>query len=164
LIRHRILEGIDQLRPLRGLLPRRRGCRNTFWPTHIDPKTYQGARRIAFTHSQTREADAPYCSRKILVSAALLYLALRKVDFYELVALQRRQPGLDRFRHRGVVLQIFVGVLAGARSGEAARRSEPAAMRYNVIGRSSIRRCRPRSAATRCGYGWSRRAGWRAAT
>ena len=39
-------------------------------------------------------------------------------------------------------------------------------MRYNLIGRSSIRRCRPRSAATRCGCGSLTRAGagWRSAT
>jgi uncharacterized membrane protein YbhN (UPF0104 family) len=74
---------------------------------------------------------------KILISAALLYLALRKVDFYELASrFNVASLGWIGLAIAVVFLQIFVGVLrwrvvsaeCGAPLGTAQ------AMRYNVIG------------------------------
>ena len=74
---------------------------------------------------------------KILISAALLYLALRKVDFYELASrFNVASLGWIGLAIAVMFLQIFVGVLrwrevsaeCGAPLGTAQ------AMRYNVIG------------------------------
>lgn len=74
---------------------------------------------------------------KILISAALLYLALRKVDFYELASrFDVASLGWIGLAIAMMFLQIFVGVLrwreisaeCGAPLGTAQ------AMRYNVIG------------------------------
>ncbi len=74
---------------------------------------------------------------KILISAALLYLALRKVDFYELASrFNVASLGWIGLAIAVTFLQIFVGVLrwreisaeCGAPLGTAQ------AMRYNVIG------------------------------
>src|SRR3954451_10518362 len=74
---------------------------------------------------------------KILISAALLYLALRKVDFYELASrFNVASLGWVGLAIAMMFLQIFVGVLrwrvvsaeCGAPLGTAQ------AMRYNVIG------------------------------
>jgi glycosyltransferase 2 family protein len=74
---------------------------------------------------------------KILISAALLYLALRKVDFYELASrFNVASLGWIGMAIAVLFLQIFVGVLrwreisaeCGAPLGTAQ------AMRYNVIG------------------------------
>ena len=66
-------------------------------------------------------------SLKILVSAALLYLALRKVDFHELASrFNVASLGWIALAIAATFLQIFVGVLRWRRSApmrRAARRS-----------------------------------------
>ena len=64
-------------------------------------------------------------SLKILVSGALLYLALRKVDFHELASrFNVASVGWIALAIAATLLQIFVGVLRWRRSApSAARRS-----------------------------------------
>ena len=74
---------------------------------------------------------------KILISAALLYLALRKVNLSELaVTHQYCEPGLDRLAIAVTFLQIFVGVLRWREiSAECgAPLDTRQAMRFNLIG------------------------------
>jgi glycosyltransferase 2 family protein len=106
---------------------------------------------------------------KILISAALLYLALRKVDFYELASrFNVASLGWIGLAIAVMFLQIFVGVLrwrevsaeCGAPLGTAQ------AMRYNVIG-TFFNQTLPSSIggdAVRLWLVARAGAGWRAAT
>ena len=106
---------------------------------------------------------------KILISAALLYLALRKVDFYELASrFNVASLGWIGLAIAVTFLQIFVGVLrwreisaeCGAPLGTAQ------AMRYNVIG-TFFNQTLPSSIggdAVRLWLVARAGAGWRAAT
>src|SRR4030081_4095960 len=74
---------------------------------------------------------------KILISAALLYLALRKVDFYELASrFNVASLGWIGLAIAVTFLQIFVGVLrwreVSAECGASLTIRQ--AMRYNIIG------------------------------
>src|SRR6187431_251772 len=74
---------------------------------------------------------------KILISAALLYLALRKVDFYELASrFSVASIGWIGLAIAVMFLQIFIGVLRWREvSAECvAPLGTAQAMRYNVIG------------------------------
>ena len=106
---------------------------------------------------------------KILISAALLYLALRKVDLYELASrFNVASLGWIGLAIAVTFLQIFVGVLRwreiSAECGAPLRTTQ--AMRYNVIG-TFFNQTLPSSIggdAVRLWLVARAGAGWRAAT
>jgi uncharacterized membrane protein YbhN (UPF0104 family) len=108
-------------------------------------------------------------SLKILVSAALLYLALRKVDFQDLASrFNVASLGWIALAIAVTFLQIFIGVLrwreVSAECG--APLALPAAMRYNLIG-TFFNQTLPSSIggdAVRLWLVARAGAGWRAAT
>jgi hypothetical protein len=152
LIRHRILEGIDFscAAPAGPLYPPCRGCGNTRLDgyCHIDFKTIPRRSKCnarppdrasdTFSNPRARATCAGYCfQRQNTDLRALLYLALRKVNFYELASrFIVASLGWIGLAIAVSFLQIFVGVLrwreisaeCGAPLGTAQ------AMRYNVIG------------------------------
>jgi len=96
---------------------------------------------------------------KILISAALLYFSLRKVNLFDLASrIDVESLGWIGMAIAVTFLQILVGVLRWREiSAECGAPIETKlAMRFNLIGTFFIRRCLPRSAAMLCGCGWSR--------